>query len=229
MDINTLAGLILGTFFIVLAILLDGWDIKPENLILCRSPAPRLTMVDLGLAMTRDGGTPAYLAPEVLDGRPPGPSADIYMAGLVLWELLHDDAALRASDLGVAATEALLRDASGIGNSAATAVGGGSATSTKGSAPIDTAEATRARLMSAVGRPRAARAPPQRFTTRFCALARHEHALVSESHLAVRASVVRWQDCCMESRVSSTEGSKPAARHMGGGGAAHSDDETETS
>jgi chemotaxis protein MotA len=34
MDINTLVGLLLGTFFIVLAILLDGSSIKPENLIL---------------------------------------------------------------------------------------------------------------------------------------------------------------------------------------------------
>lgn len=34
MDINTLVGLLLGTFFIVLAIMLDGMDIKPENLIL---------------------------------------------------------------------------------------------------------------------------------------------------------------------------------------------------
>jgi chemotaxis protein MotA len=32
MDISTLLGLLLGTFFIVLAILLDGWDVKPENL-----------------------------------------------------------------------------------------------------------------------------------------------------------------------------------------------------
>jgi len=32
MDINTLVGLLLGTFFIILAILLDGWSIKPENL-----------------------------------------------------------------------------------------------------------------------------------------------------------------------------------------------------
>lgn len=32
MDISTLLGLLLGTFFIILAILLDGWDIKPENL-----------------------------------------------------------------------------------------------------------------------------------------------------------------------------------------------------
>ena len=32
MDTSTLLGLLLGTFFIILAILLDGWDINPDNL-----------------------------------------------------------------------------------------------------------------------------------------------------------------------------------------------------
>jgi len=65
-------------------------DIKPENLIVDRKDgALMVQLVDFGLAMTHSGGTFAYLAPEVLDGCTPSSEGDVYMAGLVLWEILH--------------------------------------------------------------------------------------------------------------------------------------------
>jgi len=74
-------------------------DVKPENVLLAsdaRAPRPMLT--DFGVALlTGDGrmtdaggvvGTAEYLAPESASGLPPTPAADIYAAGVLLYELL---------------------------------------------------------------------------------------------------------------------------------------------
>jgi len=75
-------------------------DIKPTNLLLEPSPvgAPHLRITDFGIALGEDGmrltttgfavGTPGYLAPEVLDWNRPGPSQDLYAAGMVCWRML---------------------------------------------------------------------------------------------------------------------------------------------
>src|SRR5687767_55321 len=45
-------------------------------------------------------GTPAYMAPEQLDGRPPTIRSDIYSLGLVLYELFTGKRAYDAPTLG---------------------------------------------------------------------------------------------------------------------------------
>jgi len=80
-------------------------DLKPGNIMLVPRPdGPlRLVVTDFGLARqssldrrttvsaqssTAAFGTPAYMAPEQIAGRPPGPPADIYSLGVVLHEML---------------------------------------------------------------------------------------------------------------------------------------------
>jgi eukaryotic-like serine/threonine-protein kinase len=69
-------------------------DIKPANLLL--APNGEVKVTDFGIAhssdspaLTRAGmvlGTPAYLAPERIDGRPATSAADLYALGIVLYE-----------------------------------------------------------------------------------------------------------------------------------------------
>jgi serine/threonine protein kinase len=54
-------------------------DVKPANVVL--TPDGRVVLVDFGIAssgLTTSAGTAGYTAPEVLDGQPPTPSADVY-------------------------------------------------------------------------------------------------------------------------------------------------------
>lgn len=69
-------------------------DLKPGNIMVDTQRHARV--MDFGMATAlqaapetvKPGGTPAYLAPEVLDGAAPSVSMDIYAAGLVLAEML---------------------------------------------------------------------------------------------------------------------------------------------
>ena len=71
-------------------------DIKPANIFL--SADDHVTLVDFGIAkalasagLTRAGmivGTPEYMSPEQVDGRPIGPYSDIYSLGVVLYQML---------------------------------------------------------------------------------------------------------------------------------------------
>ena len=71
-------------------------DLKPENLMVSGAP-PQARLLDLGLArrdgeplvdLPADAGTPEYMSPEQCAGAPVGPRADVYSAGVLLFELL---------------------------------------------------------------------------------------------------------------------------------------------
>ena len=87
-------------------------DVKPSNVLLDGSE--HVYLVDFGLTRSlgdegaelgEDGslGTPAYLAPEQLEGRPVDGRADVYALGCVLYECLIGEAVFpRSSQLAVA-------------------------------------------------------------------------------------------------------------------------------
>jgi serine/threonine protein kinase len=68
-------------------------DLKPANIMIDGRGEPRIT--DFGLAMTSDEsagskivvGTPAYMAPEQLEGKPASVQSDLYALGLILYEM----------------------------------------------------------------------------------------------------------------------------------------------
>ena len=72
-------------------------DVKPENVMLADHPK-RCVLVDFGLARLHDDigltapglcfGSPSYLSPERMLGRPYDARADLYAVGVILYELL---------------------------------------------------------------------------------------------------------------------------------------------
>jgi serine/threonine protein kinase len=80
-------------------------DVKPSNLFLATLPdgTRALKVLDFGLASSGDGrrknrptipgtmvGTPDYMAPEQIDGRPMGPYTDVYAVGGIAFRLLSN-------------------------------------------------------------------------------------------------------------------------------------------
>jgi serine/threonine protein kinase len=79
-------------------------DLKPENVMICRSPdeSERAVVMDFGLAKERRAGhelekltatgvvlgTPEFLSPEQLRGKPLDGRSDVYALGLVTYEML---------------------------------------------------------------------------------------------------------------------------------------------
>ncbi|MGH9296572.1 MAG: serine/threonine-protein kinase [Acidimicrobiales bacterium] len=72
-------------------------DIKPANVLTCSDGTVKVadfgiaTVADAAQAITHTGlliGTPAYLAPERLDGKPATASTDLYSAGALMYECL---------------------------------------------------------------------------------------------------------------------------------------------
>jgi serine/threonine-protein kinase len=93
-------------------------DIKPDNIYLVRKPdgSQIAKLIDFGIAkfltssegMTREGmtlGTPEYMAPEqILSNGKPGPGADIYSLGMLMYECVAGAPAFTATT-----TAAILR------------------------------------------------------------------------------------------------------------------------
>uniref|UniRef100_UPI0027DECF81 serine/threonine-protein kinase n=1 Tax=Frankia gtarii TaxID=2950102 RepID=UPI0027DECF81 len=75
-------------------------DLKPANVLLgSAGPALHPKVTDFGIAAVMDGstdltssqgvlGTPTYMAPEMINGGEVGPPADVYAAGIMLYELV---------------------------------------------------------------------------------------------------------------------------------------------
>jgi eukaryotic-like serine/threonine-protein kinase len=73
-------------------------DVKPSNVLLVDGDEVSVRLLDFGLARLEEAetltavgdvpGTLAYIPPERLAGRPTGPAADVWAAGVVLWEAL---------------------------------------------------------------------------------------------------------------------------------------------
>ena len=99
-------------------------DIKPENVLLSRGTA---VVTDFGIAkalsasttkvegntLTSLGtsiGTPAYMAPEQVEGRATGPATDIYALGVVLYELATGRRPFQGKSIGETISS-ILRDA----------------------------------------------------------------------------------------------------------------------
>jgi tetratricopeptide (TPR) repeat protein/predicted Ser/Thr protein kinase/TolB-like protein len=89
-------------------------DIKPENIML--TPGNRVKILDFGVArrawnsnpndatksmetMTASGGTPAYMAPEVLLQQPDDGRSDLFSIGLVFYEMLGGEQPFQSDSL----------------------------------------------------------------------------------------------------------------------------------
>ena len=97
-------------------------DIKPQNIFLHQTAAGEVVKVldfgvakltDTGEAATRDAiaGSPAYMAPERLRGRPYDGRSDVYAVGITLYELLTGEVPFRSDNSDVMAVALMqLRD-----------------------------------------------------------------------------------------------------------------------
>lgn len=83
-------------------------DLKPANLMCTQTKnGSRVKLLDFGLALLRRrsrqnldqvlGGTPGYIAPEVLYGQPATPQADLYSFGIVAGEIFTDQDLFRGA------------------------------------------------------------------------------------------------------------------------------------
>ncbi len=81
-------------------------DIKPANIMITAAGAPMV--MDFGLAKLASqqdqavdalSGTPRYIAPEIIAGKPANAKADIYAVGIMLYEMVTGEAAVSGSNV----------------------------------------------------------------------------------------------------------------------------------
>ncbi|WP_433795746.1 serine/threonine-protein kinase [Actinoplanes sp. CA-252034] len=97
-------------------------DLKPENLLVVRgSTPPEVRITDFGVAVLLGGahpsvagGTPGYTAPEIFQGGPPTPAADVWSLGVLLLEMTtgrpEGDPSALPGPLGPVARDCLAAD-----------------------------------------------------------------------------------------------------------------------
>ncbi|ETV95675.1 TKL protein kinase, variant [Aphanomyces invadans] len=70
-------------------------DLKSQNVLLDATGTVKLC--DFGLVCTKEGtaGTPAYMPPELLAGKPFSKAVDVHMFGMLLWEMFARDIPFR--------------------------------------------------------------------------------------------------------------------------------------
>ncbi|CAM9229101.1 unnamed protein product, partial [Choristocarpus tenellus] len=75
-------------------------DLKSLNLLQSKEGGP-LKLCDFGLVRTKvtSAGTPAYMAPELLENRPFNKSVDVYAFGFLLWEMFSSEVPFRGYEL----------------------------------------------------------------------------------------------------------------------------------
>ncbi|POM72976.1 TKL protein kinase [Phytophthora palmivora] len=74
-------------------------DLKSANVLL--DPKGVAKLCDFGLVRTKftSAGTPCYMPPELLSGHPFSKSVDVYMFGILLWEIFSRDIPFRGYDI----------------------------------------------------------------------------------------------------------------------------------
>lgn len=72
-------------------------DVKPDNVLVASIDPPVVKLGDFGIArllgaaewqVAAHGGTPSYMAPELVTGDPAGPAGDVYALGVLLYQAL---------------------------------------------------------------------------------------------------------------------------------------------
>lgn len=97
-------------------------DLKPAN-VLIEEGSGRAVITDFGIARlaekearpgaraARVAGTPEYMAPEQAQGLPPGPAADLYSLGIILFEMLLGQPPFTAPSAGEVLVQQVTRPA----------------------------------------------------------------------------------------------------------------------
>ncbi|CAK4626309.1 unnamed protein product [Aphanomyces euteiches] len=74
-------------------------DLKSQNVLV--DTRGDVKLCDFGLVCTKErtAGTPAYMPPELLAGKPFSKAVDVYMFGVLLWEMFARDVPFRGYDI----------------------------------------------------------------------------------------------------------------------------------